>query len=89
MSYSRWSTSNWYSFYNSNNEDLPKEQQVLSLWHVSESKDFTYEELKTFGEKKLRTIYPLLDDADINEGLDIIALFMSDVYEDFAEDDMK
>lgn len=89
MSYSRWSTSNWYSFYNSDRDDLPKELQVLSLWHVSERKDFTYDELKSFGEKKLRTIYPLADDDDINEGLEIIALFMSDVDEDFAEDDLK
>jgi len=89
MSYSRWSTSNWYSFYNSNTEALPKEQQVLSLWHVSESKDFTYEELKDFGQNKLWSLYPEASSNDILEGLDIIELFMADVDVDFTEDDLK
>lgn len=89
MAYSRWSTSNWYSFYNTRCIDSTKEEQCLSMWHVTERKDFTYTELKSFGEKKLRTIYPLADDADIYEGLDIIALFIGDVEDDFAEDDLK
>ena len=89
MSYSRWSTSNWYSFYNSNTEHLPKEQQVLSLWHVSESKDFTYEELKSFGQNKLWSLYPEASSNDILEGLEIIELFMADVDVDFTEDDLK
>ena len=89
MSYSRWSTSNWYSFYNTRYIDSTKEEQCLSMWHVTERKDFTYDELKSFGEKKLRTIYPLVSDDDINEGLDIIAMFIADVEDDFAEDDLK
>jgi hypothetical protein len=89
MSYSRWSTSNWYSFYNSNTQSLPKEQQVLSLWHVSESKDFTYDELKDFGQNKLWSLYPEASSDDILEGLEIIELFMADVDVDFTEDDLK
>lgn len=89
MAYSRWSTSNWYSFYNTRCIDSTKEEQCLSMWHVTETKTFTYDELKSFGEKKLRTIYPLADDTDIHEGLDIIALFIADVEDDFAEDDLK
>ena len=39
MSYSRWSCSNWYAFHNTySGED--KDSQLLSLWHVSENKDF-------------------------------------------------
>jgi hypothetical protein len=89
MAYTRWLCSNWYSFYNTIGINTTKEQQVLSLWHVSESKSFTYEELRSFGEYKLRTLYPLANDVDINEGLDIIALFMFDVEKDFADDDLK
>ena len=89
MSYSRWSTSNWYSFYNTKGIDSEKKEQSLSMWHVTETKTFTYEELKSFGEKKLRTIYPLADDEDIEEGLHIISLFIADVDIDFAEDDLK
>lgn len=89
MSYSRWSSSNWYAFYNSVAVDSKKEDQVLSLWHVTESKDFTYSELKNFGQNKLWALYPKADNDDILEALHIIELFMSDVDEDFAEDDLK
>ena len=89
MSYSRWSGSNWYAFYNSIAVDSKKEDQVLSLWYVTENKDFTYTELKYFDENMLRILYPEADDDDINEAVTIIELFMSDVDEDFAEDDLK
>ena len=89
MSYSRWSTSNWYSFYNSVSDGSNKEDQVLSLWHVTENKDFTYSELKDFGQNKLWALYPLADNDDILEALSIIELFIADVDEDFSEDDLK
>jgi len=50
---------------------------------------FTYTELKYFDENMLIILYPEADDDDINEALNIIELFMSDVDEDFAEDDLK
>lgn len=89
MAYSRWSTSNWYAFYNTRGECLLKEEQVLSIWHTTEHKSFTYEELRSFGENKLRSLYPLADDVDITEGLDLIGLFMTDVENHFADDDCK
>jgi hypothetical protein len=89
MSYSRWSTSNWYSFYNTIGDGSKKEDQVLSLWHVTENKDFTYTELKYFDENLLRTLYPKVNNDDINEALDIIKLFIADVDDDFVDDDLK
>lgn len=89
MAYTRWVDSNWYSFYNASPESLLKEEQCLSLWHVSETKTFTYKELLSMGKGKLRAEYPEVSDEDIKEGLDIIARFKNDVLKDFAEDDLK
>jgi hypothetical protein len=89
MSYSRWSDSNWYSFYNASRDDSKKEEQALSLWHVSESKTFTYKELLSFGEGKLMSLYPEATDDDIQEALGFIERFISEVNTDFAEDDLK
>ena len=90
MSYSRWSKeSNWYSFYNASNPDSTKDEQLLSLWHVNKTRDFTYKELKSFSENKLRTLYPLADADDISEALNIVVRFKSEVDADFAGDDFK
>jgi len=89
VAYSRWSTSNWYSFYNTRGEGSVKEEQVLSMWHATEHKSFTYAELEFFGENKLRSLYPLADDVDITEGLELIGLFKADVENYFADDDCK
>ena len=89
MSYSRWSTSNWYSFYNSSSEGSVKDDQALSLWHVSDKRDYTYAELQSMGVGKLQSLYPDATDEDIEEGLHIISLFTADVDIDFAEDDLK
>jgi hypothetical protein len=89
MSYARWSTSNWYSFYNSSSEGSAKDDQVLSLWHVTETKDYTYKELKSIGVKKLKSLYPDATDEDITEAMDIIERFKKDVCDDFGGDDLK
>lgn len=89
MSYTRWSTSNWYSFYNSYSEDSTKDDQALSLWHVSDKGDYTYAELQSMGVGKLQSLYPDATDEDIAEAMDIIARFKKDVCDDFDGDDLK
>jgi hypothetical protein len=89
MSYSRWITSNWYSFYHNVPIETPKESQVLSLWHISEHRDFTYKELLSMGEGKLRSLYPEVNDHDIIEAMGIIEIFKRDVEHDFDGDDLK
>ena len=46
MSYSRWSNSNWYSFYNCMSGET-KDSQLLSLWYAGSDNlvDLTYDEL--------------------------------------------
>lgn len=43
MSYSRWTDSDWYSFYNANSGPT-RNEQVLSLWYAGSRKlnDWTY-----------------------------------------------
>jgi hypothetical protein len=89
MSYTRWSTSNWYSFYNSSSENSSKEDQALSLWHVTETKTYTYKELQSMGIGKLQSLYPDATEEDILEAMDIIARFKKDVCDDFNGDDLK
>lgn len=86
MAYTRWSEGNWYSFYNTIGEDSTIDDQVLSLWHTSLSKSFTYAELLTFGEKKLESLYPEASNDDILEALDIIACFKKDALGYFTDD---
>lgn len=87
MSYTRWSISNWYSFYNSGSEGSLKEDQILSLWHTQQH-DFTYQELLSIGKKKLKSLYPEASDEDIDEALDIIEWFKEDVELEFPQDDI-
>jgi len=89
MSYTRWTTSNWYSFYNSSSENSSKEDQALSLWHVTETKTYTYKELQSMGIGKLQSLYPDATEEDILEAMDIIARFKKDVCDDFNGDDLK
>lgn len=87
MSYSRWSNSSWYSFWNSSSgEEIG--DQVLSLWLGGDSNnlDFTYDELYEFTSEDFKNFYVNITDEDINEGLEIIKTFIEDVDEDFYRD---
>lgn len=54
MSYSRWSNSSWYTFYNANSgRDL--EEQVLSAWYsLDKCIDWTYAELEDLVRDRLK-----------------------------------
>jgi hypothetical protein len=90
MSYSRWISSNWYSFWNNSTVSDIKDNQVLSLWYdLATTLDFPYKELVSFDPNKLKTLYPNASDEDINEALDIIKQFMHDIDNAFSTDDLK
>lgn len=87
MSYSRWSNSVWYSFYNSYGGEI-KNEQVLSLWYGFHTKDWTYEELKTLIDNNVvcDTILKVYETCTITEAIEAecyIKRFMEDVEEDF------
>lgn len=90
MSYSRWSNSNWYSFYQDNTNNLIKENQVLCLWHYSWSRDLTFKEVQNITESDLKLLYPTdISDTDISEAMIIIETFKQDVEREFIMDDLK
>lgn len=90
MSYSRWSNSDWYSFWNNSPPDSVKDDQVLSLWYAGEDlTDFTYKEVKKFDLCKMQEKFPTLDDGALNEALGYIQMFINSVDRTFAEDDLK
>lgn len=90
MSYSRWSDSNWYTFWNTRSPDATKDEQVLSLWYAGEDlTDFTYKELKSFDISKMQEKFPNVDTEDLVEALGYIQMFFDRVDRTFAEDDKK
>ena len=89
MSYSRWITSNWYSFWNTLSGES-KEDQRLSLWHVTnDCTDFLYGDLETFDLSTMKTFFPEASEEDLIEGLGYIKEFLEDVDCEFLEDDLK
>jgi hypothetical protein len=87
MSYSRWSNSSWYSFWNSSSDEEDIDGQILSLWLGGDQNlDFSYSELLDFTEDTMKFHYPGISDADIIEGLGLIRTFIEDVNEDFYRD---
>lgn len=89
MSYSRWITSDWYTFWNSSNSELPKDQQLLTLWHVTKQEDVIYKDAKLLDTNNLKEIFPEATIEDIDEVLAYINEFIADVDKEFSEDDHK
>ena len=87
MSYSRWSDSVWYTFWNTSSGKT-KDEQILSLWYSFwNTRDITYQELKELAEDK--SIHDMIiwkykcnvDEA--KEAVKYIKRFIQDVEEEF------
>lgn len=78
MSYSRWSYSKWYSFWNCHS-GTAKENQSLSLWLSKDQLfDWTYDELSQLTVSDIQEIYNC--DLEIaEEGMMYIREFIEDV----------
>lgn len=52
MSYSRWSSGDWYIYWDCSSGDT-RDTQLLAIWHVSDGKHplYSYKELKNNREK--------------------------------------
>lgn len=73
MSYSRWSNSNWYSFYNTN--------EKFSLWHVNGIQlDISYDDCKKMTSLKIMNDFNCKK-LEASEAILYINNFISD-YED-------
>lgn len=70
MSYSRWSNSCWYAFYNVNG--------CLSLWYdLDHTIDLTYEECKTMTADNLIKIYNC-SPQEATEALEYVGFFVDE-----------
>jgi len=83
MSYSRWSFSVWYSFWNSGSSGKSKDDQVLSLWYsMDKTIDWTYPELLDVTTEDVQRRYNCeIEDAE--EAMDYIKKFIKAVDEEF------
>ena len=83
MSYSRWSFSVWYSFWNSANSGKSKDEQVLSLWYsMDKTIDWMYSDLVDITAEDIQRRYRCeIEDAE--EGMDYVKRFIKDVNKEY------
>ena len=85
MSYSRWSNGTWYAFWSTSSGET-KAEQVLCLWaDMSQTKDWTYEQLEGFTVEDVGREYVGITLAEAKEGWGYIQEFLQDVNEEFDE----
>ena len=83
MSYSRWSFSVWYSFWNSASSGKSKDEQVFSLWYsMDKTIDWVYADLVDITAEDIQRRYRCeIEDAE--EGMDYVKRFIEDVNKEF------
>ena len=83
MSYSRWSFSVWYSFWNGANSGNSKDEQILSLWYsIDKTIDWVYSELVDITAEDIQRRYRCeIEDAE--EGMDYVKRFIKDVNKEY------
>lgn len=83
MSYSRWSFSVWYSFWNGANSGKSKDEQVLSLWYsMDKTIDWVYSDLIDITAEDIQRRYKC-DIEDAQEGMDYVKRFIKDVNKEY------
>ena len=85
MSYSRWSYSVWYSFWNSANSGESKDEQVLSLWYsLDKTIDWAYSDLINVTAEDIQRRYRCeIEDAE--EAMTYVNRFIKDVDNEFED----
>jgi hypothetical protein len=83
MSYSRWSFSVWYSFWNASSSGKKKNDQVLSLWFsMDKTIDWVYTDLLEVTAQDIQKFYNCeIEDAE--EAMTYINEFIKAVDEEF------
>jgi hypothetical protein len=89
MSYSRWSNSSWYTFWNVSSGDT-RDTQVLSAWYsIDKTIDWDYADAKELFEngivdacKRIRLIYNCNED-EASELQEIFQIWMAEVRSEF------
>jgi hypothetical protein len=83
VSYSRWSFSVWYTFWNGANSGKSKDEQILSLWYsIDKTIDWEYDDLLEVTAKDIQKCYNCeIEDAE--EAMTYINEFIKDVDEEY------
>jgi hypothetical protein len=83
VSYSRWSYSVWYSFWNGANSGKSKDEQILSLWYsMDKTIDWEYDDLLEVTAKDIQKCYNCeIEDAE--EAMTYINEFIKDVDKEY------
>ena len=83
MSYSRWSYSVWYTFWNSASSGKSKDDQILSLWYsMDKTIDWAYSELLDITVDDVQRRYNCeIEDAE--ESMTYINEFIKDVNKEY------
>ena len=85
MSYSRWSYSTWYSFWNDAGSGKSKDEQVLSLWYSLEKIiDWAYLDLVDITAEDIQRRYEC-EIEDAQEAMDYVNRFIKAVNNEFEE----
>ena len=83
MSYSRWSNSAWYTFWNSSSGE-DRDDQILSLWYsINQTKDWDYKELKSWSVADVLENYTDITEDEAAEAYGYIQEFLENVEEEF------
>lgn len=78
MSYSRWSNSAWYSFYNVNGR--------LSLWYnMDKTIDIDYEDCKTITAEQIQEVYGCTEE-EAKEAMTYVGYYLEDYNPNVAEE---
>lgn len=85
MSYSRWSIGKtWYAFWSTSSGET-KAEQVLCLWaDMSQTKDWTYEELNTWTAETVLEHYEDITKEEAEEAFQYITYFLEDVDNEYS-----
>ena len=85
MSYSRWSYSVWYTFWNSASSGESKDEQVLSLWYSLEKTiDWAYSDLVNITSEDIQRRYEC-EIEDAQEAMDYVNRFIKAVNNEFED----
>ena len=85
MSYSRWSYSVWYTFWNSASSGESKDEQVLSLWYSLEKTiDWAYSDLVNITAEDIQRRYEC-EIEDAQEAMDYVNRFIKAVDNEFED----
>jgi len=85
VSYSRWSYSVWYTFWNSASSGESKDEQVLSLWYSLEKTiDWAYSDLVDVTAEDIQRRYKC-DIEDAQEAMTYIDRFIKAVDNEFED----